>query len=427
MPPRRFYPSAVDEQDAALPLYRLLISIFALFALAGALRRGGPRLVAARLGAGRPARQGPHIWLHGASNGELASARPVIRALRASRPDLDVLVTCNSATGVAMVDRWALPGVTARPAPVDLAWVTRRMMRRWRVVAHLALEAELWPHRVLGCPGPVVLLGARMRPGTARLWRRFGALGRRVLGRVALASAQDEGTRDRLRDLGLPGVAEAPLLDLKALYRPPEIAPEPTLSDALPRSETWLAASTHAGEEEIVLEAHRALLEAAPKSRLILAPRHPRRGDEVATLIAAQGLTMARRSTGGNPAGAQVYLADTMGEMALWYALAGRVFVGGTLTDRGGHTPYEPAAFGAALLHGPDVANFRAPFARLDKAGAARKIRSAEELSQALRDLSDPQAQASAGATAARALRQEGDLDALIDRIAALLPEPSRT
>lgn len=413
---------------AHLLLYRLLITLFALHALSRALRRDGRDVLRARLGGGSaPPDDRPHIWLHGASNGELASARPVIEALRDRRPDLPLLVTCNSTTGVEMVGRWNLEGVTARPAPVDLGWVARRVIRRWNIVAHVALESELWPHRLLNCPGPVILLGARMRPGTARLWHRFGGLGRRLLDHVTLASAQDPDSRDRLRALGLPARAEAPVMDLKSLYTPPDMAPDAALAEAFPRDQTWLAASTHPGEEEIVIAAHRKLQGSEPQSRLILAPRHPRRGAEVADLVSAAGLTLARRSLGEAPGGAQVYLADTMGEMPLWYALAGRVFIGGTLTDRGGHTPYEPAAFGAALLHGPDVANFRAPFTRLSKAGAASEIHDADSLATALHALESGEDQRRAGQAAAEALRQESDLDELMARLTPLLPPVHET
>lgn len=390
-------------------LYRLLVSLFAALVLARlALRRDWSGL-RQRLAHG-PATDTPHIWLHAASNGELASARPVIRALQAARPDLTLIVTCNSETGVALAASW---GLDARLSPLDLRRVARRMHRRWSVQAHIAMESELWPHRLLGCPGPVFVFGGRLTESTARGWRLFGGLQARLLRRVALLSAQDAGSLERYRAAGLPPEAVGPVVDLKALYSP-EARHEAALDAAFPRETTWLAASTHEGEEEVVLAAHRRALEQAPDLRLVLAPRHPRRGDEIATMIRDHGLTCARRSAGEAPGGAQVYLADTLGEMALLYPLAGRVFIGGTLTDRGGHTPYEPAAYGAALLHGPDVANFRAPFARLDDAGAALRVEDAGSLAAGLQRLATETAQRETGAAAQALLRPEADAETLV-------------
>ncbi len=408
-------------------LYRLLVSLFAGFALTRAMRRGGWRALRDRLARGDDLPEGPHVWLHGASNGELASARPVLEMLIGARPDLHWVVTCNSDTGTALVDGWHLAQVTARPAPIDLARVSRRALRRWRVVALVSLEAELWPHRVLDCPGPVVQLAARMSANTARNWARVPGLAAKVLGAMSFVSAQNAETLERLRALGLPGDAAGPVADLKALYTPPDLPPDPALVMSFAREATWLAASTHPGEEQTVLEAHHIARQADPDLRLILAPRHPQRAGEIAEMARARGLTVARRSLSDPPGDAAVYLADTMGEMARWYALAGRVFIGGTLTDRGGHTPYEPAAFGAALLAGPDVANFKAPFARLRAAGAVAAVRDAATLAQALEALKMPEAQAAAGHTAQQALQQQTDLGGLVAQILSVLPPPGRT
>ena len=402
--------------------YRLLISLLALVELTRAARRGGRTALRARLGLGDTPPDAPHVWLHGASNGELASARPVLERLVAAEPGLHWLVTCNSQTGLALVQGWTLPRVSVRAAPLDLERVGVRMMRDWRVVAHVSLESELWPHRFLACPGPVFLLGARMSAGTARALARLPRLVARMLGRVTFASAQDTDSLERLAALGLPPAARGPVVDLKAFYAAPSLAPDEGLQAAFPRAATWLAASTHKGEEEVVLDAHADALRAGPGLRLILAPRHPRRGDAVEALIRARGFTLARRSRGEAPDGAQVYLADTMGEMALWYALAGRVFIGGTLTGRGGHTPYEPAAFGAALIHGPDMRNFAAAAHLLAGAGCAVIARDADTLAAALRDLAPPERQAATGAAQASALQPATALDPLVAEILRHLP-----
>lgn len=400
-------------------LYRLIVSIFAAVVLARlALLRDWAAL-RQRL-ARSPARPGPHLWLHAASNGELASAKPLITALQQARPDLALLVTCNSEGGVALAESWGLP---ARLAPLDLARVARRMHRDWDVRAHITLESELWPNRVRTCPGPVFVIGGRLSEGTAKGWRLFGGLLPRVLGRLRYVSAQDAGSLGRYRAAGLPEAAAGPVLNLKEFYAP-DPRRDATLAAAFDRAQTWLAASTHEGEEETVLAAHKLARAQEPTLRLILAPRHPRRGDAVEQLILEAGLSCARRSRGEAAEGAEVYLADTLGEMGLLYPLAGRLFIGGTLTDRGGHTPFEPAAYATALLHGPDVANHAAPFARLSAARAAIEVADAPALAEALNRLAARDAQEALGQAAQETLRPETDLEELVAAITQRLDPP---
>lgn len=400
-------------------LYRLIVSIFAAVVLARlALLRDWAAL-RQRL-ARSPARPGPHLWLHAASNGELASAKPLITALQEARPDLALLVTCNSEGGVALAESWGLP---ARLAPLDLARVARRMHRDWDVRAHITLESELWPNRVRTCPGPVFVIGGRLSEGTAKGWRLFGGLLPRVLGRLRYVSAQDAGSLGRYRAAGLPEAAAGPVLNLKEFYAP-DPRRDATLAAAFDRAQTWLAASTHEGEEETVLAAHKLARAQEPTLRLILAPRHPRRGDAVEQLILEAGLSCARRSRGEAAEGAEVYLADTLGEMGLLYPLAGRLFIGGTLTDRGGHTPFEPAAYATALLHGPDVANHAAPFARLTAARAAIEVADAPALAEALNRLAARDAQEALGQAAKETLQPETDLEELVAAITQRLDPP---
>lgn len=405
-------------------LYRLLISLLTLVEL-GRSARGGADKIRARLGMVRPARSSDHIWLHGASNGELASARPMIAALQQARPDLHWLITSNTATGVEMVANWHLPQTMALQAPLDLRGANRRILNRFDVVMHIAVESELWPNRLDQCRSrniPVAVIGARLTDRTAKSWQRFGGAVDRMMSGITVLSAQDFGTEQRFKDMGLPASANAPVLDLKSLYFPPtDVAVADSWRAAFPRHKTWLAASTHSGEDEIIIAAHKLALIDDPEIKLILAPRHPARADAIAVLLDDAGLSFARKSGGWDGKAADVLLADTMGEMASWYSMAGRVFIGGTLRDHGGHTPYEPAAFGAALMHGPFVSNFASAFASLDETGAAHRITSASELSSALIELSDASDQKRAGAKAQDALTADQSFDTVLDKIKQLL------
>jgi len=418
-------------------IYRLLITLLAPVLLAvGLVRwlrgREDAKGLLGRIGLLRaPDRRRPTIWLHAASNGELASARPVLAAIRRLRPGHRVLITTNSLTGRRMARGL---GDHARTAPFDLRWIVARVLRGWQVDAHVLVESEFWPNRLTLCARagiPVVAIGARMSARTARGWEKRPGLARPVLGSLALVSCQDAESDRRLAALGLPEAARAPRVDLKALYDGPSTAPppDPALARALPRAQSWLAASTHPGEDEIVLVAHCQALATRPDLRLVIAPRHPDRADEIARAVRARDLPLARRSAGAGPldCGGAVYLADTLGEMPLWYQACGIVFIGGTLSDRGGHTPYEPAAFGCALIHGPDTRNFEAPFARLAEAEAAERIGDANSLARAL--LLHAGAPDAAGRRARAVLAPPGAaFDDLTARLDAVLPQdPTNT
>ncbi|WP_347139729.1 glycosyltransferase N-terminal domain-containing protein [Paracoccus sp. SSK6] len=352
------------------------------------------------------------IWVHGASVGELTSARPVIQALAQTHR---VLVTANSLTGRDMAADWGLP---ARLAPLDTPGALGRFLDQVRPRLQVTVEGEFWPlrSRMLATRGiPQAVIGARMSPRSASRWRRLPRLIGPILGRLAALSAQDPDSEARLRGLGLPGHAVLPRLDLKLLAPAGLQLSQPSAE----RDRVLLAASTHEGEEAAVLDAWTQARRRNPGLRLILAIRHPQRGDEVAGLLAGRGISFERRFTGGT--GGDVLLADTLGEMDRWYAAAGICFVGGSLTDRGGHTPWEPAAHASAILHGPHVGNFTDAYAALDGAGAAREVDEATLADQVMRLVADPSAARRMGQAARRVLEDRaGDPAALIARLREL-------
>jgi 3-deoxy-D-manno-octulosonic-acid transferase len=400
-------------------LYQLLMVLLLPVFLGLALVRGGLRQ---RLGLVPRPGPGPRLWLHGASNGELTSARWVVAALVAARPGLQVLVTANSATGRAMAEGWGLPGVTAAFAPLDSAGAPGRVLDRWEPQALVIVENELWPSRIAAAHRrgvPVMVIGARMSERSAARWAGTGGLMRGMLGRIDWLSAQDEASLARFRRLGLPEAAAGPVVSLKA--QGAGLAPgRPPFSLPVPRSRVLLAASTHAGEEEIALAGFLAAPDAF--DLLILAPRHPRRSEEVQAMLRAKDIGFAARSKGEAPdAQCPVYLADTLGEMALWYAMAGACLIGGTFAPKGGHTPWEPARAGCAILHGPDVSNNAAPFAALDRAGAALRVARPEDLGAALRGL-DAARQGVLAARAAEALSPEDGGEAVVAAILNAVP-----
>lgn len=357
------------------------------------------------------------IWIHAASVGEVNSAALLIAALA---QDHAVLVTTNSETGL---ERARQAGWRAALAPLDLPGATARFLAAVRPRVAVTVEAELWPVRAQALAAqaiPHVVVGARMSERSARRWSQLPGLIAPILTQIAALSAQDAGSEERLLALGFPRSALHPRLDLK-LLAPARITPP---APSVQRDRTVLAASTHPGEDETILDAYLAARARHPDLRLILAPRHPERADQLATAIAARGISFGQRSRGADDA--PLLLADTMGEMPLWYDRAGICLTGGSLMDHGGHTPWEPAAHGCAILHGPHVSNFAEAYATLDRAGASQPV-DAAGLPAALDDLlADPQRARRMGQSAQSLLQASaGDPAPLLDLIGNLAKRPS--
>lgn len=416
--------------------YRLLVSLAVLPVLVRLgwrliIGRERPADLAERLGrAPEPGGEGPLLWLHGASNGELASVRALLAEALRRRPELRVLVTANTPTGRALAAGWGLPRLAAALAPLDHQLAVARFLRRARPAVLVTLESEIWPNRLLAARAagvPVLWFGARMSARSAQAWARTPGLARRLTGAIGFLSAQDAESEARFAALGLDPARIGPRVNLKALG---EAAPHPeaaALTPSFERPRTLLLASTHEGEEGPLLAAFASARAADPRLRLILAPRHPRRAGEVAALLRAEGLAFATRSAGEVPGpDTPAWLADTMGEMGLWYDLAGITFVGGSLVDRGGHTPFEPARHGSAILHGPHVANFAEAYAALAAAGAALRLASAADLPAALAELARPGRREALAEAAAATLRGlAGDPGALLAALDRALPPMS--
>ncbi|KFE35601.1 3-deoxy-D-manno-octulosonic acid transferase [Thioclava atlantica] len=401
--------------------YRLLVSLASLpvlIRLGWHVLRGreSARAVTERLGGG-DAVPGA-LWLHAASNGEVTSAKPLIDALLARDPELRLLATVNTQTARALARSWGDARIAVRMAPLDHRLVLRRFLARHDPRALVVIENELWPNRMelmTRAGRPILVLGARISERSAARWGRTG-LGRKMIGQITALGAQDAGSQARFLGLGLPHERLLPLTNLKTAIVPPTGAPLDW-----PRSDTILAASTHEGEEGPILDAFATARAHRPGLRLILAPRHPRRAPEIVARIGKAGLRHTSRSA-EEAADAEVYLADTMGEMGRWYASAGICFVGGSLVEKGGHTPFEPAHFDCAILHGPHVANFRDAYAALDAQHGAKLCRDSADLAGTFATLGARE-QAAMAEAARVALGPPADIEglatAVLDRLRA--------
>jgi 3-deoxy-D-manno-octulosonic-acid transferase len=324
--------------------------------------RGGkedPRRLTERLGRPGAARgEGPLVWMHGASVGEGLSLLHLVSQVRALRPDVHILVTTGTRASAELLAERLPGGVVHQFAPIDTPDATARFISYWRPSLAVFVESELWPNLIDAARASgarMALVSARLSERSWRNWRRSPRAARDVLGAFDLVFARDLQARERIEGLGgrVDGVWDAKLgapplaVDSAALERARE---------QLDGLSLVLAASTHPGEEAIVARAFAEATTEAPNARLILVPRHPERGAEVEAVVRAEGLTIARRSLAGDLATARIYVADTMGELGLWYRLASLAVVGGSLVDGvGGHNPLEPARLGCPFVAGPHV------------------------------------------------------------------------
>lgn len=330
-----------------------------------------------RLRAGLP-RDG--LWLHAVSLGEARAAAMLVDELRSRWPDLPIVLSTTTETGAEAARSLGVPHFYA---PYDYAPVQRHVLRQLKPRAMVVMETELWPNLVREAKRrgvPVMIANARLSDRSFARYRRWGGpLLHEVLAGIGLVCAQSAQDRERFAALGAPRVADCGNLkfDLPVAETIPPVATG--------RAHTWLAASTHPGEEAQVLAAHARVRERISDARLILVPRHPERAAEVMRLVEAAGLSVARWDEATAPDGQPgVTVVDRAGVLAERFGEVPVVFMGGSLEPVGGHNPLEPAAAGRAVLSGSHVHNFRAVFAALSEAGAVRQVADEEALADAV-------------------------------------------
>ncbi|WP_296266094.1 lipid IV(A) 3-deoxy-D-manno-octulosonic acid transferase [Pseudomonas sp. UBA6562] len=379
-----------------------------------------------------PAMASGGIWVHAVSVGESIAAAPMVRALLEAYPALPVTLTCMTPTGSERIRAMFAdePRVQHCYLPYDLPWAVRGFLDRVRPRLGIVMETELWPNLIHQCAKrgiPVALANARLSERSARGYARFAKLTRPMLGEMSLIAVQTETEAQRFRDLGarpecvrVTGSIKFDLkIDEQLLPRAQALRAQWGAS----QRPVWIAASTHEGEDASILEAHRRVLQAHGDALLILVPRHPERFDAVAAQC-REGFTSVRRSS-GEPvlAQTQVLVGDSMGELLFLYALADIAFVGGSLVERGGHNPLEPAALRLPVLMGPHVFNFLEIGAMLREAGALQQVEDAQELAQAVLRLIESPQEARHMGEAGRAVMQanQGALRRLLEGIAGLM------
>ncbi|MFC3608441.1 lipid IV(A) 3-deoxy-D-manno-octulosonic acid transferase [Stutzerimonas tarimensis] len=411
-------------------LFHLALPIIALrLLLRGRRAPAYRRRIGERFAVGLPAFQPGGIWVHAVSVGESIAAAPMIRALMERYPELPVTVTCMTPTGSDRIRALFGDQVQHCYLPYDLPWASARFLDRLRPKVAIIMETELWPNHVHQCSKrgiATILANGRLSERSARGYARLAKLTGPMLAEMSWIAVQTETEAERFRQLGASPDSISVTGSIKFDI---SVDPELPARAAAQRQgwgsrPVWIAASTHAGEDEIVLEAHRRLLTERQDALLILVPRHPERFDSVFGLCQRASFPTQRRTTGDAVTEShQVLLGDTMGELLYLYALADVAFVGGSLVPIGGHNPLEPVALGLPILTGPHLFNFAEITEQLREPGVLRVLQTAEELHAAVSDLLADASHRDALATAGRQVlgRNQGALERLIRGISQRL------
>lgn len=330
------------------------------------------------------------IWFHAASVGESLSVLSLIRKLGARLPDAEFLITSGTPTSADLIAKRLPPRTRHQYPPLDTAGPVDRFLAHWKPNAGVFVESELWPRLIVESTRqgiPLALLNARLSEKSVHGWKQRPQTARFILNSFRLFLTQNDRTAANLVAMGAPAEHVKPGTNLKAMSDPLPVdaATLAQIRGQIADRPVWIASSTHDGEEDSVLAAHKILLERWPNLLLLLIPRHPARRDDIAALLQQTNLTAAFRAA-QDPVAAdtQVYVADTLGETGTWYALCPIVFLGASLKPIGGHNPFEPAQANAAVITGPGYFNFAETFAPLVASGGAVEVQNAHQLADAV-------------------------------------------
>jgi 3-deoxy-D-manno-octulosonic-acid transferase len=371
----------------------------------------------------KPRPEGPLVWVHGASVGESLSALSLVTRLLDQNPGSHVLVTTGTVTSAALMSERLPARAFHQYAPIDRIDCVRNFLGHWRPDLALWIESEFWPNLLIETHrrgAKLVLINARISPRAFSRWRWLRPFIRPMLKAFDLCLAQNEAEAARLRSLGAPLVRAPGNLKFAAAPLPVRGEEMERLRAAMGGRARWLAASTHPGEDEMAGDVHIELASRFPGLLTVIVPRHPARGAAIAAMLRGRGLAVARRGAGeAIAANTNVYVADSMGELGLFFRLCPIAFIGGSLVPHGGHNPIEPAQLGCAVIYGPHMTNFREIAEDLERAEAAIEVEDAAGLSETLAYLLADGTQVKRLAVAARAVAESKAQ--VLDRVMAEL------
>lgn len=360
------------------------------------------------------------IWIHSVSMGESIAIAPLVKKLSAHYPYKTFVITTMTPTGSAQVQKLYqdVDNIKHSYIPYDLPCFLKRFIKRTHPKLCIIMETEIWPNLLAQCKKcaiPTILINARLSQKSAHGYAKISFIMRHMLKQISHISAQSNDDAQRFIDLSMPAhkVSIDGNLKYDVAIAGSLLTEAQTLRERFAKKHIWIAASTHQGEDEIILNAHRNLLQILPDVLLILVPRHPERFNQVAELIKAHKFSYSRRSLDQYNKSDDVYLGDTMGEMMLLYAASDIAFVGGSFVQNGGHNMLEPAALAKPTLSGPSVFNFALVAEKLQANQALTLVNNSDELTKQLQMLcNNPQAAKTQGNAALTVFQQnKGALD----------------
>lgn len=349
---------------------------------------------------GRPAKNrpdGPLVWFHGASVGESLSALPLINRILTEQPNTHVMVTTGTVTSARLMKKHLQGRAFHQFIPIDHPKWVKGFLDHWRPDAVIWLESDFWPNMLFEIQRrqiPAVLMNARMGQTSFEKWSRFapGSL-QKILKTFDICMTQSAEEQARLKHFKHPDVRVSDNLK----YASPRLSVDQDkknqLEQQIAERPVWQYASTHSGEEELAVTVHTSLKRQFPDILTVIIPRHPDRGAEIKGLMETSGLVAARRSAGDRvTTGTDVYIADTMGEMGIFFDLIPLTVIGGSFVVHGGHNPIEPGQFGNMVMYGPHMFNFKLMCEDFEKAGASCPLSSIEELTSKIQEsLNNPE------------------------------------
>lgn len=378
-------------------LYRVISvlgSPFILFLLSRRLSRGKENRYRFSERLGVPSRIRPKgllVWLHGASVGETIAMLPLINRIRKDRPEWNVLVTTGTVTSATLMVERLPEGAFHQFFPVDrMAYITR-FLNYWKPNLILWTESEFWPNTIdlIGEKKiPILLLNGRVSEKSFKFWKIFPKVIKKLIGTFSLCLSQSESDAFRLNALGAKDAKYVGNLKLASLPLPVDREAFKEFSTLTKDRYCWVSASTHEGEEEIIGRIHKSLKAKKPEILSVIVPRHPGRGVEIARTLKTMGLNVALRSKKDNlKSNVDIYIADTLGELGLFYKISEIVFMGKSLLHFGGQNPLEPARLNCAIISGPHMENFKEITANFTKRNAFIQVQNEADLLRSISNL----------------------------------------
>lgn len=330
------------------------------------------------------------IWFHAVSMGESNAAIAIIKRLLAKFPDLNIIVTTTTPTGARQIQSGLGNKVKHHYSPCDLPGTIKRFIHRARPKLLVIMETELWPnwlHHLKEQKIPVILANGRLSERSAQKYEKVFSLAKEMMAAFVKVLAVNQHDAERFQRIGLSVDKLVVTGNIKFDIDIPQFSDHEYYPEwkGVP---IWIAASTHKGEDELILKAHQLICQQVPNARLILVPRHPERFESVARIITESGFNMARRSQPSSwNEDAQVLLGDTMGEMMKAFSISDITWVGGSFAEIGGHNPIEPAVLAKPVFTGPHIFNFNEIYCDLINAGGAQMVENETELARRIVEL----------------------------------------